>query len=74
MDGYRPVFAELTKKVDDSLEVETPLDVAHELRTQALSQLNREETPDLNGSITSGNLPDPKCERFLDSEIIAIYW
>ena len=74
VDSYRPVFAEVTKRVDDSLDVKTPPDMAHELRVQALDQLSLEETLELDSSVTSGNLPEPRCERFLDSEIIAIYW
>ena len=74
VDAYRPVFAEVTKKVNDSLEVETPLNVAYELRLQALDQSGIEETVEIDGSTASGNLPEPRRERFLDSEIIAIYW
>ena len=74
VDVYRTVFAEVTKKVDDSLEVETPLNVAYELRLQALDQSGIEETVEIDGSTASGNLPEPRRERFLDSEIIAIYW
>ena len=74
VDGYRPVFAEVTKKVDDSLEVETPLDVASVLRAEALGLSSLHETPKPDGSTVGGNHPRPRCERFLDSEIIAIYW
>ena len=74
VDGYRPVFAEVTKRVDDSLDVETPSNVAHDLRVQALHRSRLEETPAIDDSATSGNLPEPRCERFIDSEIIAIYW
>ena len=74
VDGYRPVFAEVTKSVDDSLGVETPLEVASKLRSEALGRSVREETLELAGSVATGNPPEPRCERFLDSEIIAIYW
>ena len=74
VDTYRPVFAEVTMKVDDSLEVETPPNVAYELRLQALGQSRIEEAIGIDGSPANGNLPEPRCERFLDSEIIAIYW
>ena len=74
VDAYRPVFAEVTRKVDDSLEVATPPSVAHELRCQALGQLGVQETVKIDGSTACGNLPEPPRERFLDSEIIAIYW
>ena len=74
VDSYRPVFAEVTKKVDDSLEVKTPQNVAHDLRVQALYRLSLDETLELDDSTVSGNHPGPGRERFLDSEIIAIYW
>ena len=74
VDGYRPIFAEVTKKVDDSLEVETPPKVAHDLRVQALHQFRLDEIRELDGSIVGGNHRGPQGERFLDSEIIAIYW
>ena len=74
VDGYRPVFAEVTKKVDDSLEVSTPFNVAHELRVQALRRSSLDETPVIDGSTVGVNHPGPRCERFLNSEIIAIYW
>ena len=61
-------------KVDDSLEVETPPNVAYELRLQALGQSRIEGAIGIDGSPANGNLPEPRCERFLDSEIIAIYW
>ena len=74
VDGYRPVFAEVTKLVDDSIGVETPAAVSYELRGQALVWSRLEETLDLDGSKTTGDLPETRCERFLASEIIAIYW
>ena len=74
VDGYRPIFAEVTKKVDDSLEVETPPNVAHDLRVQALHRFRLDEIRELDGSIVGGNHRGPQGERFLDSEIIAIYW
>ena len=74
VDVYRTVFAEVTKKVDDSLEVKTPRNVAYELRLQALKQSRIEELVEIDGSTASDNLPEPRRERFLDSEIIAIYW
>ena len=74
VDGYRPIFAEVTKRVDDSLGVETPSDVAYQLRVQALGRSSLEVTLELDGSAVGGNHPGPRCERFLDSEIIAIYW
>lgn len=74
VDSYRPVFAEVTKGVDDSLGVETPPNVAHDLRIQVLRESSLGETPDLDGSAVNGNHLGPRRERFLDSEVIAIYW
>ena len=74
VDAYRPVFAEVTKKMDDLLEVETPPSVAHDLRVQTLHRLSPDETLELDGSTAGGNRPELQCDRFLDSEIIAIYW
>ena len=74
VDSYRPVFAKVTKGVDASLEVETPPKVAHDLRVQVLRRSSLDETPDLDGSAVGSSHLGPRCERFLDSEIIAIYW
>ncbi len=74
VDSYRPVFAEVTEGVDASLGVETPPKVAHDLRVQVLRRSSLDETPDPDGSAVSGSQLGPRCERFLDSEIIAIYW
>ena len=74
VDSYRPVFGEVTKRVDDLLEVETPHDVTYELRRQVLGWSGLEETLVLDGAIANGNVPEPRCEKFLDCEIIAIYW
>ena len=74
VDDHRPVFAEITKGVDDSLAVETPSEVAYELRIQALRYSSPELTVESDSSAESGNLGASRCERFLDSEIIAIYW
>ena len=74
VDAYRPVFAEATRKVDGSLDVETPSNVAHDLRIQVLRQLSPGATLGVDASTVVRNRPEARCERFLDSEIIAIYW
>ena len=74
VDGYRPVFAGVAKRMDDSLGVVTPLKVVSELRTQALCYLTYEATAESGASTVNSNHVKPRCERFLDSEIIAIYW
>ena len=74
VDAYRPVFAEATRKLDGSLDVETPSNVAHDLRIQVLRQLSPGATLGVDASTVVRNRPEARCERFLDSEIIAIYW
>ena len=74
VDGYRPVFAEVTRRVDDFLQVETPSEVAYDLRVQVMHQLSLKNTVDPSGSTAPGVSPEARCERFLDSEVIAIYW
>jgi len=74
VDSYRPVFAAVTKKMDGLLEVSTSMDEAHDLRIRALDNSRREETLDHDSSTASPNRPEPRCEKFLDAEIIAIYW
>ena len=74
VDGYRPVFAGVAKRMDDSLGVVTPLKVVSELRTQALCHLTYEATAEPGASTVNSNPVEPRCDRLLDSEIIAIYW
>ena len=74
VDGYRPVFDKLTSGIDEVLGVETPREVVHDLRLLAVKQTALKDTLELDGLTVSGQLPERRCERFLDSELIAIYW
>ena len=74
VDSYRPVFSEMTKKVDELLEVDTPPGVAHELRVEVVRGSSLDQSHEPGDSTDSGNGGVPRCERFLDSEIVAIYW
>ena len=74
VDDHRKVFTKVTEKMDELLAVKTSPDEALELRTKALKSSRREETVKLDGSTVSDNRPEPRCERYLDAEIIAIYW
>ena len=74
VDSYRPVFSEMTKKVDELLEVDTPPGVAHDLRVQVVRGSSLDQSHEPGDSTDSGNGGVPRCERFLDSEIVAIYW
>ena len=77
VDGRRTVFSRATERLDAALGKETDGEVAYRIREDVLrdagvsSKLNEEE------GITTGHgrleFVENK-ERFLDSEIIAIYW
>ena len=74
VDGYRPVFAKMTRRVDESLGVETAPEAFYKLRSQALNGFSPESVVETDGSQPTGDADEPRCERFLDSEIVAIYW
>ena len=76
VDGRRPVFAHVTNRVDTELGVETPNDVAYELRNTAVNSVISIGTPATQMS-RSGDGRTPLAareEKFLDAEIVAIYW
>ena len=71
----RAVFDEVTKLVENELEAETPGEIRQSLREKVLSKSNLGSIPaelalaqDIKS--TKGN----NSERFLDTEIVAIYW
>ena len=71
VDGRRPVFAHVTGRVDTELGVETPNDVAYELRSTAVNSVISIGTP----ATRNGRTPlVARQEKFLDAEIIALYW
>ncbi len=74
VDSYRPAFAEMGAKVDALLKTETHPDVAHDLRIQAINRAKLEVATEFKGSTVSSDRSGLGCERFLDSEIVAIYW
>ena len=72
----RPVFAHVTRRVDTELGAETPNDVAYELRSTAVNSVISIGTPATRIS-RSGDGRTPlvaRQEKFLDAEIVAIYW
>lgn len=75
VDSWRPVFSALTERVDAALGVHTEVGDAARLRISA--QLDGGiALPGLGGRdapvpVTGGARPD---ERYLDTEVIAIYW
>ena len=77
VDGRRPVFAEVKQRVDRALGVETSGEVAHDLRYAAVRSagLARALAPQASGGSRHDTALFPNAnERFLDAEIIAIYW
>ena len=71
VDGRRPVFRELTRRVDTQWGVETPNEVAYQLRKTASGEGVSHQTP-ITSDRSAATAKRP--ERFLDAEIIAIYW
>ena len=76
VDGQRPVFAEVKSRVETALEVKTPPEVAHNLRREALRKAGLVGILTPNSSSEGDGQPSPvvPAERFLDAEIIAVYW
>ena len=76
VDSRRPIFAEVTCRVDAALGVETSNEVAYELRVAAVAQAGLEGNLAPQASNGSGRDQSPAFgpERFLDTEIVAIFW
>ena len=76
VDSRRPVFAEVTRRVDAALGVETSNDVTYALRAAVLANAGLEGR--LAPQASSGRDNDQARvfgpERFLDTEVVAIYW
>lgn len=75
VDSWRPVFGALTEEVDAALQVHTEAGDAARLRVSALLDCGI-TLPGLGGRgaptpVVDGARPD---ERYLDTEVIAIYW
>ena len=77
VDGRRAVFSKVTQRVDEALGVETSGEVAYKLRDAAMHNAGLAGAHAPQASSASGHdaAPVPSGhERFLDAEIIAIYW
>ena len=73
----RPVFAELTRKVDKKLNSKTPPEIACCLRQDVAREFGmlRMHANRLSNEECGESKSDSEAsERFLDAEIIAIYW
>ena len=78
VDSWRPVFAAVTERVNVHLDVDTSPEEAYEARQTALQVAGEapltnlsELSPERFASKSSGSAT---TERFLDTEIVAIYW
>ena len=77
VDGRRAVFSKLTQRVDEALGVETSGEIAYKLRDAAVHNagLAGAQAPQASSGSGHDAAPVPGGhERFLDAEIIAIYW
>ena len=76
VDGRRAVFGEVTRLLEEEFGTETSGDVVYELREQALAAAGLPLLP--NGprpSVAAEPSPEmSRSERFLEAEIVAIYW
>ena len=76
VDSRRPVLGEMTRRFDEALGVETGKERACDLRVAALVDcdlgLGGELTPQVVSPMPRAGRPP--AARFLDSEIVAIYW
>ena len=76
VDGRRPVFLHVTSRIDAELGVETSREVAYELRNAAVNSVVTDGRPvtQVSKSGDGKALLVGRQERFLDAEIVAIYW
>ena len=77
VDSRRPVFDELTQRVDETLGRETSREVVYDLRLAAMPEAGSSGMPP--AQVYGENQSEPtlghdRDERFLDAEIISIYW
>ena len=75
VDGQRTVFGEVTRRVEGALGVETPRETVYQLRQAAMEKARAANEDASEGSLEhewpSATKPS---ERFVDTEVIAIYW
>lgn len=71
----RAVFGQVTNLVEKELNVETPGDVRLSFREQVLGKAGLEATvSNINSTQGPGSETDLHPPRFLDTEIVAVYW
>ena len=71
----RAVFDQVTNLVEKELNLETPGDVRLSFREQVLGKAGLEATvSNINSTQGPGSETDLHPPRFLDTEIVAVYW
>ncbi len=77
VDGRRTVFGEVTRRIEGALGVETPGETVYQLRQAAMNRARTAREGASEGSLEqewpSATKP-AASERFVDTEVIAIYW
>ena len=77
VDGRRDVFFKVTQRVEEALKIEISGEVAYEARDAATHNVGLAggQAPQASSGREYDAAPVPSGhERFLDAEIIAIYW
>ena len=77
VDSRRPVFNELTQRVDETLGSETSREVAYQLRSAAMEKVSIDGMLAVqmhSGSEDESGLGRNREEKVLEAEIIAVYW
>ena len=75
VDGRRAVFGKVTRRIEGTLGVETSGDVAYTLRVAAVNEADRARAS-AGVAARARRSADRRGggERFLDTEIVAVYW
>ena len=69
------VFDEVTKLVEEELGSDTPGDIRHSFREKVLSKSNLGVIPsEVTFTQANRSTVGSNQERFLDTEVVAIYW
>lgn len=76
VEGRREIFGDVTQRLEGIWHVSTSRQVLHDLRQAALSDSHSEngESDNVARERRTESVSESEPERFLDSEIVAIYW
>ncbi len=74
VDGRRSVLVNLTHHFDEKWNVSTSGEVGYSIRQAALEKVDREDQISPQSQEPENESCDSRPERFLDAEVVAIYW